>query len=83
VGFETRILRVEFVERPAVEVHDPGGRSPGRRKVVFEPIEHSILAPVILELDVARAPSRTELHALCDGCRGALEIQEALRGLGA
>ena len=73
LGVETRSLRFEFVERPAVQVLG-AGEAP-----IYEDATHRILSPITLEVDVREPPTRASFRAICDEHRTPEAIGAALR----
>jgi hypothetical protein len=79
VVFERRNLRVSFVERPGVAVHDRRGR-------VVEPYidwsdaTYPLARPLTITCRVKRLLDRSRFRAICDRAETVAEIRSALEG---
>lgn len=76
LGVETRSLRFEFVERPAVSVF--GEATHGSSEPSYPPSRHLIMCPITIECDVKTLPSREHLRKLCDEHEHPAAIKAAL-----
>ncbi len=65
LGVETRTLRFEYLERPAVSAWGPDGR-PAAARPRFGDSSESILSPITIECDVREPPTRAEFRQICD-----------------
>lgn len=78
LGVETSTLRLEFVQRPTVEIHGETTSRFGPQDPLFVPTEGLILSPITIECDVRVPPTRDELRAICDQHKDPAAIKHAL-----